>query len=92
MQEKNTEVANIAPKEKQRSFGNKMFDGVFYPLVQWVGVWGASIVIGNAAQNGNGLLNRMFNASVDSLTNKLGGFAEISQKLWNKGSAKDWAK
>jgi hypothetical protein len=79
------------PKEKPRSFGNKMFDAVFYPIIQIAGVWTASFLIAEEAKNGKGFLTKGYNASVSFLEPKLQWLANLSEKLWNKGTANQWA-
>lgn len=90
-------VTPPTPKEyvkKNRSFGNKMFDWVIWPAVQWVGVWGLSLLIANRAQSGSGLLNKWFNQLEGWLKPRLTSLdSPAAQKIWGKDtSSQQWAK
>jgi hypothetical protein len=87
-----TEEKTKPPKEKHRSFGNKMFDAVVYPIVQWVGVWAGSIMLASIVKNSKGGLNDVYNNTVNFLEPKLQGFSDLSHKITgNTATSKDWA-
>jgi len=83
----------LADKKKSRTFGNKVFDWAVWPPIQWIGVWGLALLVGNSAQNGSGVLNKWFNASVNWLKPKFQLFDKpFAKKIWGSGSgSKEWA-
>lgn len=91
-------AVSIKPAEKKetkksRSFGNKMFDFMVWPAVQWLGVWGLSFLIANRAQSGNGKLNKWFTAFENWLKPRLSVMDKPTAKqIWgSETNSQKWA-